>query len=155
MLRDNGEKHDLKVVLPGEMGVATDGTIGTFACGAQKGCRGYLVYDMRRALAGVAHVDFYDQDLNAVKSLVNWLSEKGASDLMVKSTRNADLETIINKLGLHRGQGDLPDPEFVFDVQSKEVTGGMALADKKMAFFSRKGRLRERLLGGDHSLLEI
>lgn len=49
------ETSSVKVILPGEMGVIESGQIGTFAVGS--GCRGYLVFDRSKPLAGVAHVD--------------------------------------------------------------------------------------------------
>jgi hypothetical protein len=44
------ETSDVKVILPGEMGMSSGGQIGTFAVGS--GCRGYLVYDNDSAMGG-------------------------------------------------------------------------------------------------------
>lgn len=44
------ESSDVKVILPGEMGMSNGGQIGTFAVGS--GCRGYLAYDQESAMGG-------------------------------------------------------------------------------------------------------
>lgn len=94
----------MKVILPGEMGVVHEDQIGTFAVGS--GCRGYLILDEWKPLAGVAHVDsdsrYPDvQDAIAVYDLINALLGMGARDLLVRSTRNADLDQVLGQLGGH------------------------------------------------------
>jgi hypothetical protein len=91
----------MKVILPGEMGVVMSDQIGTFAVGS--GCRGYLVSDRDRALAGVAHVDSDPniQDPIAVYELINTLLSMGATDLRIRATRNADLDQVLSQLGGH------------------------------------------------------
>ncbi len=59
------EKKSLKVILPGEIGFTDGPDIGTFAVGANQGCRAYLAYDTEQALAGLAHVDFHDQECSS------------------------------------------------------------------------------------------
>ena len=142
------ESSDVKVILPGEMGVVEDGQIGTFAVGS--GCRGYLVCDQSRSVAGVAHVDsdyrYPDvQDAIAVYDLINTLLGMGARDLRVRSTRNADLDEVLGQLGgAWLGYCDLPHPEFVFDANSGDITNYMDNNDKRANFEARKSTLKKR-----------
>lgn len=147
------ESSDVKVILPGEMGMINGGQIGTFAVGS--GCRGYLAYDQESAMGGVAHVDFSDQDAVAVNDLVVNLYRMGARDVVIGATHNADLYSILDILGIACQSISLPTPEFVFDTSRRSVTSYMAMADKKCNFESRKNILKCRIHSGSHELLWV
>jgi hypothetical protein len=142
------ESSNVKVILPGEMGVVEDGQIGTFAVGS--GCRGYLVYDGLKSMAGVAHVDsdykYPDvQDLAAVYDLIKTLLGMGARDLRVRSTHNADLDQVLGQLGgAWLGYSDLPHPEFIYDTQSGNTVSFMDNKDKVVNYEARKSILKKR-----------
>lgn len=147
------ESSDVKVILPGEMGMSNGGQIGTFAVGS--GCRGYLAYDQESAMGGVAHVDFSDQDAVAVNDLVANLYRMGARDVVIGATQNADLRSILDILGITCQSIRLPTPEFVFDTTYRSIDAYMAMADKQSNYESRKSRLKSRIRTDSHELLWV
>lgn len=82
----------LKIILPGEYGFTFDGqtAIGTFAVGAKKGCRGYLIFDPFKRFAGLAHIDFPELDLFSLENIIQRLILQGSETLSIALTTNSE-----------------------------------------------------------------
>jgi hypothetical protein len=141
-----------KIILPGEYGYSFDGItpIGTFAVGAKNGCRGYLVYDPTKKIAGLAHVDMPDLDLPIIKEMVGYLSSLQASSLIIGTTPNSKLELTVFNLPIIQ----LPTPEFIYYPYSNEITA-LVPHELKKILHERLPRLKERMRKKGNYLIEV
>jgi len=131
-----------KIILPGEYGYSLDEItpIGTFAVGAKNGCRGYLIYDPNKKIAGLAHVDMADLDLSIIEEMISYLLSLQASSLIIGTTPNSSLEL----QGFNLPIIELPTPEFIYYPHSNEING-LVPHELKNILHQRLPQLKERL----------
>ncbi|MEI7653646.1 MAG: hypothetical protein WCJ70_05265 [bacterium] len=144
-----------KIILPGEYGLTTSSQpIGTFAVGAENGCRGYYVIGSTTKQAAVAHVDFWSLDENVLNNMKKMFD--ASESLRLGYTPNTKiLQQIVQRFG-SENCFVIPSPQFLyFPSLDRLDTTSLPQHLMQRTFEERKGTLKNRLKTADSPLLLV